>query len=321
MANEELQNFLNQLKTNSKKLTRIIIIVVVVIILLNSWFIIEPEEIGVILRLGKYNRSVDPGFKMKLPYIEKLYKVPVERQLKQEFGFRTVKAGINSSYSSRSYNNESLMLTGDLNVAIVEWIVQYRIGDPYKYLFKVRNSTKTLRDMTEAAMREVIGDRTVNEVLTIGRQNIANAVQVTLQELCNQYQTGIKIEQVVLQNVTPPDRVKASFNEVNEAQQDKEKLINQAYSEYNKVVPRALGEAKQMIQQSEGYALNRVNRAEGDVARFVAIYDEYKKAPQVTRQRIYLETMNEILPKTGVKYILDENATGVLPLLNLDSKK
>ena len=320
MANEELKNFLSTLKTNSKKLTRIIIIIVVVVLLLNSWFIIEPEEIGVILRLGKYNRSVEPGFKMKLPYIEKLYKVPVERQLKQEFGFRTVKAGISSSYSSRSYDNESLMLTGDLNVAIVEWIIQYRIGDPYKYLFKIRNSTKTLRDMSEAIMREVVGDRTVNEVLTIGRQEIASNVQKELQDLCNQYQTGIKVEQVVLQNVTPPDRVKASFNEVNEAQQDKEKLINQAYSEYNKVVPRATGEAKQTIQQAEGYALNRVNIAKGDVARFIAIYNEYKKAPKVTRQRIYLETMNEILPKTGVKYILDEDASGVLPLLNLDNK-
>jgi len=321
MANEELQSFLDTLKTNSKKLTRIIIIVVIVVVLLNSWFIIDPEEIGVILRLGKYNRSVEPGFKMKLPYIEKLYKVPVERQLKQEFGFRTIKAGINSAYSSRSYNDESLMLTGDLNVAIVEWIVQYRIGDPYKYLFKVRNSTKTLRDMTEAAMREIVGDRTVNEVLTIGRQEIASAVQETLQKLCNQYQTGIKLEQVVLQNVTPPDRVKASFNEVNEAQQDKEKLINQAYSEYNKVVPRAIGEAKQMIQQAEGYALNRVNRSQGDIARFNAIYNEYRKAPEVTRQRIYLETMNEIIPKAGMKYIIDDGTSGILPLLNLDNKK
>ncbi|MEA3501029.1 MAG: FtsH protease activity modulator HflK [Candidatus Marinimicrobia bacterium] len=320
MANEELQSFLNQLKTNSKKLTRIIIIVVIVVVLLNSWFTIEAEEIGVILRFGKYNRSVDPGFKMKFPYIEKLYKVPVERQLKQEFGFRTVKAGINTAYSSRSYNNESLMLTGDLNVAIVEWIVQYRVGDPYKYLFKVRNSTKTLRDVAEATMREVVGNRTVNEVLTIGRQEIANEVQKNLQDLCNQYQTGIKIEQVVLQNVTPPDKVKASFNEVNEAQQDKEKLINQAYSEYNKVVPRARGEAKQIIQQAEGYALNRVNRSKGDVARFNAIYNEYRRAPEVTRQRIYLETMNEIIPKVGVKYILDDEASGVLPLLNLDKK-
>lgn len=318
MANEELKDFLSTLKTNSKKLTRIVVIVLIVIVVLNSWFIVEAEEIGVILRLGKYNRSVNPGLKFKLPYVEKLYKVPVERQLKQEFGFRTLKAGVNTSYSSRSYDNESLMLTGDLNVAIVEWIVQYRIGDPYQYLFKVRNSTKTLRDMTEASMREVIGDRTVNEVLTVGRQEIATAVQERLQKLCIQYHTGIKIEQVVLQNVTPPDRVKASFNEVNEAQQDKEKLINQAYSEYNKVVPRAVGEAKQLIQQAEGYALNRVNRSQGDVARFIAIYDEYRKAPKVTRQRIYLETMNEIIPQTGEKYIIDDEASGILPLLNLN---
>jgi membrane protease subunit HflK len=212
------------------------------------------------------------------------------------------------------------MLTGDLNVVVVEWIIQYRIEDPYKFLFKVRNSKQTLRDMSEATMREVVGDRTLNEVLTVGRQEISQTVEIKLQDLCEQYETGVRIKQVVLQNVDPPDAVKASFNEVNQAQQDKEKLINQARSEYNRVIPKAKGEAQQTIQEAEGYASERVNGAKGDVARFVAVLKEYEKAPEITRQRIYLETLNRVLPKLDQKTIIDENVSGVLPLLNLDNK-
>jgi membrane protease subunit HflK len=211
------------------------------------------------------------------------------------------------------------MLTGDLNAAVVEWVVQYRIVEPYKYLFRVRNVQNTFRDMSEAVMRRVVGDRTVNEVLTIGRQEIADQVLQMLQELCDQYETGINVDQVVLQDVNPPDPVKPSFNEVNEAQQEKERLINQAQSEYNKVIPRAKGEAEQTIRQAEGYALDRLNRARGDSARFVAFYDAYRMAPEVTRKRIYLETMNEILPKVKQKVIVDDDLRSVLPLLNLDT--
>jgi membrane protease subunit HflK len=246
-----------------------------------------------------------------------LYKVSVQRQLKEEFGFRTEVAGVRTRYSTASFLDESLMLTGDLNAAEVEWIVQFRISDPYKFLFKVRDTPSTFRAMTEAVVREIVGDRTVNEVLTIGRQEISVAVQTKLQELCNQYETGIKVDQVVLQDVNPPDRVKPSFNEVNEAQQEREKLINQAQAEFNKVIPRARGEAEQMIQEAEGYALERVNRSKGEVARFNVLFNQYRLAKDVTRQRIYLETMNTILPKVGKKLIVDESVKGLIPLLDL----
>ena len=211
------------------------------------------------------------------------------------------------------------MLTGDLNAAVVEWVVQYRIVDPYNYTFRVRNVDETFRSMSEAVMRRVVGDRTVNEVLTVGRAEVALEVEKQLQELCDQYQTGIKVEQVVLQDVNPPDPVKPSFNEVNEAQQEREKLINQAQSEYNKVIPRAEGEALQTIQEAEGYALERVNRARGDSARFAALFSEYRKAPEVTRRRIYLETLSEILPNVQRKVVVDGDLRGILPLLNLDA--
>lgn len=210
------------------------------------------------------------------------------------------------------------MLTGDLNAALVEWVVQYRIVDPYKYLFQVRSVQDTFRDMSEAVTRRVVGDRTVNEVLTVGRAEVAAQVQAELQELCNQYETGISVDQVVLQDINPPDPVKPSFNAVNEAQQEKEKLINQAQSEYNREIPRASGQAEQTIQEAEGYALNRVNRAEGDASAFNALYEEYRKAPEVTRRRIYLETMAQVLPQVRSKVIVDEDLRGVLPLLNLD---
>ncbi len=289
------------------------------VVLLSSFFTVDPEEVGVILRFGKFNRVVNPGLNFKLPLgIEQVYKVPVERQLKLEFGFRTEEAGVRTRYSTRSFQEESLMLTGDLNAAEVEWIVQFRVKDPYKFLFRVRNTIQTFRDINEAVMREVIGDRTVNEVLTIGRQEIADAVTQKLQRLCDQYETGIKVDQVVLQDVNPPDPVKPAFNEVNEAQQEKEKLINQAWAEYNRVVPKAKGEALRIIEEARGYALARVNRARGEAARFESIFQEYVKAREVTRQRIYLETMEEVLQKVGKKLIIDEKATGILPLFQLD---
>ncbi len=293
--------------------------VLLAIILFSSLFTVNTEEAGVILRFGRYTRTVDPGLNFKLPLgIEQVYKIPVRRQLKDEFGFRTVEGRVRSEYSPGRFQEESLMLTGDLNAAEVEWIVQYRIRDPYQFLFRVRNAPQTFRDMNEAVMREVVGDRTINEVLTIGRQEIASAVEVKLQELCAQYELGIHVEQVVLQDVNPPDEVKASFNEVNEAQQEREKLINQARSEYNQIIPRARGEAARVIEESRGYALERVNQARGEAARFNSLYGEYQKAREVTRQRIYIETLNKVMQKVGKKLILDEKAGGVLPLLDLD---
>jgi len=299
----------------------VVALLFIVILIISSFYTIAPEEIGVVLRLGKFQRSADPGLHFRLPFLERVIKVPVQRQLKEEFGFQTVSAGVRSQYSSRGREAESNMLTGDLNAAVVEWVVQYRIVDPYQYLFRVRNVRQTLRDMTEAVMRRVIGDRTVNEVLTVGRQEVADLVQVQLQELCIQCENGIKIEQVVLQDVNPPDPVKPSFNEVNQAQQEREKLINEAQSEYNRVIPRARGEAEQTIRVAEGYALDRKNTARGDSARFVAVYKEYQLAPDVTRRRIYLETMKEIMPRITKKTIIDEDMKGIVPLLNLDPQR
>jgi membrane protease subunit HflK len=215
--------------------------------------------------------------------------------------------------------DESLMLTGDLNLADVEWVIQYRIVDPYMYLFRVRNAEKTLRDMSESVVRKVVGDRTVNEVLTVGRMEVASVVEGLLQELCNEYQNGIKIDQVVLQDVNPPEQVKPSFNAVNEAQQQRETLINQGQAEFNRVIPRARGEAQQTIQQAEAYALTRVNLALGETDRFNSLYEEYIKAPDVTRTRLYLETMARIMPKIGNKIIVDEKGNNVLPLLQMQT--
>jgi len=299
------------------------IALLVLILLATTLFQVQPEEVGVITRFGKYVRKVEPGLNLKVPIIEKLYKVAVERQQKEEFGFRTTAPGVRSEYTKEGTIDESLMLTGDLNLADVEWVVQYRIEDPYSFLFRVREPVVALRDISEASMREIVGDRTVNEVLTVGRADIATSVQQKIQELCTEYSLGIRIEQVVLQDVNPPDPVKDAFNAVNQAQQERETLINQARSEYNKVIPRARGQAEETIQRAEGYATERVNNALGEASRFNALYLEYVKAPEVTKRRIYLETMEEILPRAGNKIITDESGNNLLPLLQmqLTSKK
>jgi membrane protease subunit HflK len=284
----------------------------------TTFFQIEPEEEGVVLRFGAFHRIVQPGLNFKLPApIERIHKVPTQRQLKEEFGFRTVNADIRTEYSQQDLSGEMLMLTGDLNVAQVEWIAQYRVKDPYLYLFKVRNVRGTFRDMNEAVMRQIVGDRSVTEVLTIGRQAIEVEAQRLLQDMCDEYETGIQVEQVVLQNVNPPDQVKPSFDEVNQAQQERERLINEAKTEYNKVIPAARGQAEQALAQAEGYAVERKNKALGEAARFTALRLAYEEAPEVTRKRIYLETMAEVYPKAEKKVLISQGAAGVLPLLDL----
>jgi membrane protease subunit HflK len=300
----------------------LLLALVILWLAISTFFTVEPEEIGVVLRFGAYTRSTEPGLHFKAPWpIETVVKVPVQRQLKQEFGFRTESPGIRTRYSEIDLNRESLMLTGDLNVAIVDWTTQFRIRDPYQYLFRVRDVIGTFRSMNEAVMREVVGDRSVNEVLTVGRQEIAAEVETRLQELCDQYETGIKVEQVVLQDVNPPDPVKPSFNEVNQAQQEREKMINEARAEFNRVIPKARGEAQQTVQQAEGYATDRVNRARGDAELFTALLAAYRKAPEVTRRRMYLETVGEVYPKAKRRIVLDAKAKSVLPLLNLEEAK
>lgn len=297
----------------------IVAAVVVLIILFSSFYQISPEEIGVILRFGKFVRTTDPGLHLKIPFgIEKLTKVPVQRQLKMEFGFRTTTPGIRTEYRVTPETiREAVMLTGDLNVVVVEWIVQYKIKDAYNFLFKVRNVDETFRYLNEAVVRKYVGDNSVDEVITVGRARIANEAREELQELCDIYEVGIDVNQLIFQDVNPPDPVKPSFNEVNESLQEKERKINEAWSDYNQEIPRAAGEAEQTIRGAEGYATERVNRAQGDANRFVSIYREYARAPLVTRKRMYLEAINEILPKISKKIIFDEKMKNILPLLNL----
>jgi len=306
-----------QFEKISKNIRVIVGGLIVALLGFSTFFTVDPEEVGVVVRLGKFVETVEPGLNFKMPLIDQVELVPVERQLKQEFGYRTVQAGVQTQYQKAGYEDESLMLTGDLNLADVEWVVQYRINDPYSYLFKVRNAESTLSDISEAAMRQIVGDRTVNEVLTVGRAEVSIRVQELIQALVMEYEMGITIEQVVLQDINPPNPVKPSFNAVNEAQQQRETLINQARADYNRVIPRARGEAQETIQRAEGYASERVNTSEGEVSRFNDLYTEYVKAPQVTKQRIFLETMEDIIPKMGKKIIMDENGNNVLPLLQM----
>ncbi len=306
-------------KINKGLIKLVVIGVMVIIILIGSIYQIGPEERGIILRFGKYVRSAGPGLHLKLPFgIEGLTKVPVQRQLKMEFGFQTTRPGIQTEYRvTTDSQKEALMLTGDLNVAIVEWIVQYKIKNPFNYLFKLRDVDSTFRYMNEAVVRRIIGDHSVDEVITIGRAKIASQAKQELQELCDLYKIGISVNQLIFQDVNPPDPVKPAFNEVNESLQEKETKINEAWSEYNQEIPKARGEAEQMIRAAEGYAMERTNRAEGDANRFRSIYKEYARAPLVTRKRLYLETINEFLPKINKKIIFDEAQKNILPLLNL----
>ncbi|MEO0413319.1 MAG: FtsH protease activity modulator HflK [Verrucomicrobiota bacterium] len=285
---------------------------------LSSIYTVKTEEEGVVLRFGKYLKTVQPGLNFKIPFgVDKVAIVPVRRQMKQEFGFGTRGNEYMFQHNLAEAMQEKDMVTGDQNAALVEWVVQFRISDPKAYLFNVSDPDDTLRDASESVMREVVGDRTVDEVITIGRQDIESECLSRLQELVKFYEMGLTIDQVQLKDVDPPEPVQASFNEVNQAQQEKEKSINIANGEYNRSVPRARGEAQQVISEAEGYATERVNEAEGDAAKFTALFNEYQKAPDVTKRRIYLETMETVMPKLGKKVIMDNNTQQALPLLPL----
>jgi len=296
-----------------------ILAIVAIVVLYGSIYQVAPDEMGVILRFGRYVRATEPGLHFKLPFgIEALTRVPVQRQLKQEFGFRTTRPGVHSEFAvPADAQKEAVMLTGDLNVLNVEWIVQYKIKDPYKYLFKMRESQATFRDMNEAVVRRVIGDNSVDEVLTTGRDRLAHEAKDALQNLCDTYEIGIEVSQLIFQDINPPEPVKPSFNEVNEALQEKERKINEAWAEYNNEIPKATGVAEQAIRGAEGYATERVNNAKGDASRFTAVYQEYARAPLVTRKRLYLEALTDVLQKLGRKIIVDDKQRNVLPLLNL----
>ena len=298
----------------------IVAIILLIVLAWTSCYTVQAESEGVVLRFGKFLKTVEPGLHFKFPFsIDRVTVLPTRRQLKLEFGFVTP-GYTNPHQPGKDAREERSMVTGDLNAALVEWVVQYRIEDPKQYLFDVRNPDQTLRDLSEAAMREVIGDRTVDEVITIGRQDIEISALARMQELAKRYMLGIRVDQVQLKNVNPPAEVQASFNEVNKAQQDRENAINIANGDYNEAVPRARGQADQMIRAAEGYRFKRVNEAQGDVASFNAILAEYVKAPEITRTRLYLETMGDVLPATGEKIIIDDSMRNLLPILPLNPK-
>ncbi|MEQ9328079.1 MAG: FtsH protease activity modulator HflK [Rhodospirillales bacterium] len=286
----------------------------------SAYYTVPSDSVAVVQRFGKYLKEVPPGLHLRLPLgIDFTTVVSIKRQLKLEFGFST--PGANDPYQSvlpRNATRETQMVTGDLNAALVEWVVQYRISSPQNFLFEVREPGETLRYVSESVMREVVGDRTVDEVITIGRQGIETEALTKMQILATKYAMGISIDQVQLKNINPPEPVQESFNEVNQAQQEKEKLINEARRDYNKVIPLAEGEKDQRIREADGYRLKRINEAEGDASRFSALLSEYQKAPEVTRRRIYIETLQEVMPALRSKIIVDEQTNSILPLLNLD---
>ncbi len=292
--------------------------IIILACLATSFYTVEADEIAVVLMFGKSVRQAEPGLHFKLPLgIERAINVPVRKVFKEEFGFRTLRAGVRTQYDTRDFSEESLLLTGDLSIADVEWVVQYKIKDPKSFLFSVRNPQRALRDLSESVMSRIVGDRTVTEVLTVGRIEIAAEVEQHLQQLLDLYRTGLDVASVTLQDVNPPEAVKAAFNAVNEAKQEKERLINEAWRDYNQSVPKSKGLAAQQISEAQGYALKRVNEARGDADRFKAIRTEYQKAKEVTRRRLYLEAMREVLPQVKEIYVIDSKTNTPIPLLQL----
>jgi len=295
----------------------IVLGIVVIAIVTTSFYTVNTDEMGVIQRFGKFTKITNPGLHLKLPLgIETVSTPQVKRIFKAEFGFQTLQAGVKTTYGRKKLD-ESLMLCGDLSVAEVDWIVQYKIREPEKFLFNIRNPQKVIRDVAESVMRSVVGDSSVDEVLTARRVEINIEAEQKMQKILDYYDSGIQVFAVKLQDVNPPEEVKPAFNEVNAAQQDKERFINQAREEYNKVIPKARGQALQMVKQAEGYAINRTNTAQGDASRFSQIWTEYAQNKDVTRRRMYLESLGKVLPKLKKKYIIDEQIKSLLPLMNI----
>lgn len=287
--------------------------------LFSGVYQVPAESVAVVQRFGGYLKTETPGLHFKLPWgIDQITLVEILRQQKLEFGFGTQGATNPYQYAdTRDQEEEKTMVTGDLNTALVEWVVQYHISDPVAYVFNFREPVPTLRDLSQAVMREVVGDRTVDEVLTIGRQEMETRCAERLRELVATLNMGVRIDQIQLGNINPPADVQASFSDVNRAKQEKESAINTASGNYYQIIPKARGEAEQKIKGAEGYAAKRVNEAEGDAARFTSVLAEYLKAPEVTKKRLYLETMGEVLSQVPGKIILDDKASSFLPLMNL----
>ncbi len=313
----DFQKVVNDFKRNVRNVGMIIVGLIVIAGAFTSFYTVQPEEEAVLIRLGNYVTTTTPGLHFKVPFgIDKVIKVKTTKVHQREFGFRK-----NSRTGYGNFDDESLMLTGDLNVADVQWVVQFSISDPYKFLFKTSSPERNIRDVSESIMRRVVGDRLVTEVLTTGRVEIADNARVLMQELLDKYDMGVSIKAVKLQDVNPPDSVKPSFNEVNEAKQEQEKVINQAEEAYNKVIPEARGKADKMIQEAEAYGEEKINRAKGDAAKFADVLRAYKKAPVVTRKRIYLETMEEIFSHFEDITIVDPKVKGLLPVFGKGLKE
>jgi membrane protease subunit HflK len=292
---------------------------VVLIILLTSVYIVDQKEQGVVLRFGRFVRLTEPGLHMKLPFgIERKYKVPTQMVLKDEFGFRTERAGVSTVYSALDFPEESIMLTGDLNIVDVEWIIQYRITEPVNWLFKVDNQRKTIRDISQSVINLLVGDRAILDVIGTERANIEQQGMDMMNALFDKYELGIRVTTVKLQNIVPPaGAVQEAFEDVNKAIQDRSRLINEGKQAYNEAIPRAKGEAEQLIQQAQGYAVERTNRAEGDVARFEAVLQEYTRNPEVTRSRLYLEMFEDVFAKTEGTTLIDRNLRNFVPFKSL----
>jgi membrane protease subunit HflK len=318
-----MEKIRHQFKAFKGRSSLIIAALLLVAVAWSAWFTVQPEETGIVQRFGKVMRTAGPGLHFKLPFgIETARKVPTARVLKEEFGYRTVASipGEKTRYDpSGAYKDESLMLTGDLNVIDVQWIIQYRIEDPIRYLFYVRETPKTIRDITEAVMRRAVGNRIGSDVLTTGRVAVASEAKIEIQKILSSYEAGVRLVTVELQDVTPPDTVKPAFNEVNESRQDKERTINRAEEQANREIPKARGVAAQSISEAEGYALERVNRAQGEATRFESILKEYLEAPQVTRRRLYLEAMTGLLADMKGLYIVDQDQKAMVPWLSMES--
>ena len=305
---------------NFKKFGGLIPLLVIILLASLSFYTVDANENGVILRMGKYSHTTLPGLHFKIPLIDQVELVKVDKQFKREFGFRTLKAGVKTQYAKRNYYKESWMLTGDLNIADVRWIIQFKIKNAADFLFNVRDVENTIRDVSEAALRLIIGDRSFTEVVQTDRVAIADQAKLYMQQILDNYKSGISIKMVQLQSVLPPQPVADSYNEVVRAEQEEEKLENEANQAFNKEIFRAEGEAKKMINEAKGYAVERVNYAKGEAVLFELVLAEYKKAPQITKDRYYIEKMNEIYSKTNNKVIVDTHLENFLPMMNLQNK-
>lgn len=298
------------------KIALIFVAIIIFQIVYSSFYTIEPGKVGIILQFGKYNRTTDPGLHFKLPYIENLNKVDVESVRKEEFGFRTRIPGTQSVLDRRGFDMESLMLTGNKNVISVAWIVQYKVSDPVKFLFKVSNVPQAIRDLSEMVTRRNVGNMGFDYVLG-NREILAAGAKRELQGELDNLECGVQLVALQMQDITPPDPVKPAFNEVNEADQDMKRLVNEAEETYNRIIPKAKGDAKKIIEEAHGYSAQRVNEAKGETARFNSIVSEYLNAKEVTRRRMYLEAMQEILPNVDHVYVINKEQKSLLPFLDL----